>query len=511
MFAVSEKQRQMNHARGDAMDIDDVGYRDTGIPAAAAARYSVVPKASQRELNPWVRTQKLISSNSDDTESVDMFSSEVESGSSAEPQISSVAYSPNGKFVAVGKSNGKIAVYEKDREGYKELTTFVSHSRDFDYLRSLEIEETINKITWCASPNGSNFILSTNDKTIKLWRVDQKRSSIPSVPPPAQSPFGGSRAMMSAKSRTRMRNHVLSASQYFKKSRRRRSSSFDTNETVGDENCRCKARRVYKNAHAYHINSISVSSDGETFLSADDLRVNLWHADRSKCCFTAVDMKPPSMDTLSEVLTAAVFHPFQSHIFAYSTSTGTVKLADMRAAARCDKSVKNFKDTTSVSPNSFFAEILDCISDIQFTNNGHQLLLRDYLSLKLWDARMERRPSMIIDMQGYLVPKLRELYMRDLIFDKFKCAISRDDSTFVTGTYGGVACAFARTTGKLVAAFNCEAGTTLSPPTARKCANVDDPMWQKKAIHCTFDPKSDVVALSTSSDLSVFSRRGVWA
>lgn len=36
-------------------------------------------------------------------------------------------------------------------------------------------------------------------------------------------------------------------------------------------------RRVYANAHTYHINSISVNSDQETFLSADDLRINLWH------------------------------------------------------------------------------------------------------------------------------------------------------------------------------------------------------------------------------------------
>lgn len=36
-------------------------------------------------------------------------------------------------------------------------------------------------------------------------------------------------------------------------------------------------RRVYANAHTYHINSISVNSDGETYLSADDLRINLWH------------------------------------------------------------------------------------------------------------------------------------------------------------------------------------------------------------------------------------------
>jgi serine/threonine-protein phosphatase 2A regulatory subunit B len=38
-------------------------------------------------------------------------------------------------------------------------------------------------------------------------------------------------------------------------------------------------KRVFGNAHTYHINSISLNSDQETFLSADDLRINLWHTE----------------------------------------------------------------------------------------------------------------------------------------------------------------------------------------------------------------------------------------
>lgn len=39
----------------------------------------------------------------------------------------------------------------------------------------------------------------------------------------------------------------------------------------------CFNKKCYSNAHAYHINSISLNSDGETFISSDDLRVNLWN------------------------------------------------------------------------------------------------------------------------------------------------------------------------------------------------------------------------------------------
>ena len=45
-------------------------------------------------------------------------------------------------------------------------------------------------------------------------------------------------------------------------------------------------RRLYANAHTYHINSISVNSDDCTFLSADDLRVNLWHLETTDQSFS---------------------------------------------------------------------------------------------------------------------------------------------------------------------------------------------------------------------------------
>jgi len=62
---------------------------------------------------------------------------------------------------------------------------------------------------------------------------------------------------------------------------------------------RCK--KVYSNAHTYHINSISVNSDQETFLSADDLRINLWNLEITEQSFNIVDIKPANMEDLTEV------------------------------------------------------------------------------------------------------------------------------------------------------------------------------------------------------------------
>lgn len=99
-------------------------------------------------------------------------------------------------------------------------------------------------------------------------------------------------------------------------------------------------RRTYANAHQYHINSISVNSDGETYISADDLRVNLWNLGIQDQSFNIVDIKPVNMEELTEVITAAEFHPSHCHQFMYSSSKGTIKLADMRESALCDQHAK---------------------------------------------------------------------------------------------------------------------------------------------------------------------------
>lgn len=57
-------------------------------------------------------------------------------------------------------------------------------------------------------------------------------------------------------------------------------------------------------------------------------------------CADILDIKPVNMEELTEVITAAEFHPVSCNLFCYSSSKGTVKLADMREQALCDKHAK---------------------------------------------------------------------------------------------------------------------------------------------------------------------------
>lgn len=47
-----------------------------------------------------------------------------------------------------------------------------------------------------------------------------------------------------------------------------------------------------------------------------------------------------NMEELTEVITAAEFHPVHCNLFMYSSSKGTIKLSDMRESALCDRHAK---------------------------------------------------------------------------------------------------------------------------------------------------------------------------
>lgn len=52
------------------------------------------------------------------------------------------------------------------------------------------------------------------------------------------------------------------------------------------------------------------SSDGETFISADDLRINLWNLEISNQSFNIVDVKPANMEDLTGKLFNSTIHGF---------------------------------------------------------------------------------------------------------------------------------------------------------------------------------------------------------
>jgi serine/threonine-protein phosphatase 2A regulatory subunit B len=329
--------------------------------------------------------------------------------------ISAVEYDTTGRFIALGDRAGRITVLErrairengakKDTMEFRQHIQFQSHDPEFDYLKSVEIEEKINQIQWLKQKNAGHMLLSTNDKTVKLWKISSKQLQGPSV----------------------VVGSPMRCSSLF----RRQVSPMTP---VPQEQVRSHLRYSYANAHAYHINSISLSSDSETFLSADDLRINIWHLDHKES-LNVVDIKPPNMEDLTEVITSASYHPQHCSQFVYSTSKGTMKMGDLREASTIQRYCRSFEMEEEPSNKTFFSEIISSISDCKFGNDCRYLLSRDYLTLKIWDVNMEIRPIRVLNMHEALRARLCDVYENDCIFDKFECRWSGDSRIVFTGSY----------------------------------------------------------------------------
>ena len=256
---------------------------------------------------------------------------------------------------------------------YRFYCEFQSHDPEFDYLKSLEIEERINKIRWCRARTGPLFLLSTNDKTIKLWKVHEKSGRVvtsrnvdPSQPPAAQrAPFLSGPSAVVMPTLQPMQPMVTAT-----------------------------LKRTYGNGHAYHINSLSFNADGETYLSADDLRIHIWNLNTAQQAYNIADLKPADMEELSEVIMAAEFHPTDCAALAYCSSKGVLRLADLRERALCDAKggCRTFRPQADAEASSFFSEVVSSMTDVKFSRDGRRLMTRDYMTVKVWDVAMEREP-----------------------------------------------------------------------------------------------------------------------
>ncbi|KAI6844916.1 Protein phosphatase PP2A regulatory subunit [Hortaea werneckii] len=450
--------------------------------------------------------------------------------------ISTVEFDQTGNYLATGDKGGRVVLFERNETKktceYKFHTEFQSHEPEFDYLKSLEIEEKINKIKWCRRQNASHYLLSTNDKTIKLWKVFEKSLKVVAENNLSSelTPAGVGSANGGGPVRQPNRNFRNVADLKFP-----RMTHHDTVVAA-------VPRRVYANAHAYHINSISVNSDGETFISSDDLRINLWNLNIQDQSFNIVDIKPANMEELTEVITAAEFHPQSCNWFMYASSKGTIKMADMREKALCDEHAKQFEQEEDPSSRSFFSEIISSISDVRFSPDGRYILSRDYLTVKIWDVNMEKQPVKTIPIHEHLRPRLCDTYENDSIFDKFEVTFSGDARNVMTGSYNNNFMIYPSEPGNDTevvlqadkSAFKAKkvgiptpmnpgaqgAGNTVggkkgsranSPAPAggaqrmRKETDADQIDFNKKILHMSWHPKEDSIAIAATNNLFVFS------
>jgi len=450
--------------------------------------------------------------------------------------ISAVRFDRTGDYLASGDRAGRVVLFERagGRRGaagceYRFYAEFQSHEPEFDYLKSLEINERINEVAWCARGSDAHHLLTANDKTIKLWRVRERgvhavvennlsvvqgaRAAPVSVPGAAIGLSGaagrGTARVSLVLPRTVREGSVVSAS----------------------------PARVFSNAHAYHIHSVALSADDETFLSADDLRVNVWNLRCAGQSLNVVDMKPASIEELTEVITTAAFHPTHGSVFAFGTSRGDARLCDMRAAALCDRGARVFKrDDASSGAPSFFSELVSSVSDASFSPDGRLLVTRDYLCARVWDVAMERTPLAVLPVHDAVRPRLCDLYESDAIFDRFGASFNHDGSLVLAGSYSNyvrVLPSAGPPGGPGADLIHADKSIFRSGAHSRRASRVrvpdgpaspspaaapEDPLaagapadgvdYERKVLHAAVHPRENTVAVAALSNLFVFSQLG---
>ncbi len=220
------------------------------------------------------------------------------------------------------------------------------------------------QIAWCKQATDSLLLLTTNDRTIKLWKVHERTAREPAYRNVELGRYGGRLPIRE------LRIPPLN---------------------VGEAAVHISSRRVFSStAHTYDINSLSTCSDGATFLSSDDLRINLWSLDNPKLCFNVVDLKPTAAgEELMELINSAKFHPASCSTFAFCTSKGGLRVGDTRASALCDTGTKSYGNPGAGGDGGggggagFLRQFITSLTGIEFSGDGRFIVGRDYMRCAL--------------------------------------------------------------------------------------------------------------------------------
>lgn len=338
---------------------------------------------------------------------------------SEDDTISALQFDKTGTFLSLGDQGGRLIIFntepaEKGKKitvpvkEYEYLTEFQSHQKEFDCLKSEEIRERINQIQWLRSQGNNMYILTCNDKTIKLWKVSEKT-----------------------------KKKAISLNSSPENIRSIDDIKFPELKTVQEGYAPSQPPKIFPSLHNYHINALSVFSTDSNFLSADDLRIYYWDINRPQEAYSAIDIKPEDdQEEVSEVITSCKVHPTSDALFGYSTSKGIINLCDLRISSMDSKRIcQTFSETIDPAARNFFTDVLVNISDICLAPNGKYIYSRDYLSVKIWDMSMTTKPISTINLYDPLKAKLCEAYENEYILDKFTISVSPCSNICATGMY----------------------------------------------------------------------------
>lgn len=95
---------------------------------------------------------------------------------------------------------------------------------------------------------------------------------------------------------------------------------------------------TFKTGKEQHLNSLSLSSDLENFIAADENRINLWNLERpgENEVYNLVDYNRQRAAEDDELICSSRFSGHAS-VFVYTTSKGYIRICDFRESSNFHK------------------------------------------------------------------------------------------------------------------------------------------------------------------------------
>lgn len=184
---------------------------------------------------------------------------------------------------------------------------------------------------------------------------------------------------------------------------------------------------------------MSISTNEEYFITSDELSIFLWDIEERNKPFTLlnINQSPKHFEELTQIITCCKYDKKLDSKFLYCDSKGVIKVVDLRTTNKCndDSSLVMHNphetlDKKFTKNRPFINEIVESISDAEFSSDGRYIFCRDFLNVYIWDIHMTQRPLEIIPIYEPLKYKLGKLYENESIFNKFSISSSPSSEYF---------------------------------------------------------------------------------
>lgn len=342
----------------------------------------------------------------------------------------------SGDALVLGRSKGFLEVYRIGENVTKRIE-FCSHVPSFDYLRSTEIGEGIDSLAILPSGNKEVHVLSANAKSVKMWNV---RASY-----------------VQEKSDVRIIDYCEEESADNEQMLVDHRSSIGGGE--GDKNSELEEifQRPEKKSYfvsllrecapenVYNIHSISASIDHECILLSDELSVVLYNAALERK-MEIVNIKPQKNEELNKIISTAKFSPYESSVFVYGTSNGSLEIYDLRECIQSAPSI----GIQAKGTGDFYNEIVRSVTDISFVSDT-LLAARDLFSVIVHDLRAPNTLQQEHDVYPLAKKKVADLYDSDNIFSKFDMGVQ--NRKIYTGSFNTSVAEINTATGEVSRSF----------------------------------------------------------